>query len=247
MRCPRPNASPETTRPPLLRNALPTHALLPQPRGFESRTKLKRPRFTSTARLTERRCGRCSSSTWSRSRQDSSTSRPSGSFDRAALPARELPIDLLWALFLGSLVGQAIAGHASYNNDQIAHGEPSISLGRYLTSSSFGRAVLENWQSEYLQFMLLMLATVWLLQKGSPESKPLDRPGRESERDQRVGGYAQQTSPGWARAGGLRTAIRERVGRIHWAGTETSTYWNGYMDGAARSGERAAKEVLDRS
>jgi monoamine oxidase len=40
------------------------------------------------------------------------------------------------------------------------------------------------------------------------------------------------------------TALREPVGRIHWAGTETSTYWNGYMDGAVRSGKRAASEVL---
>jgi monoamine oxidase len=39
------------------------------------------------------------------------------------------------------------------------------------------------------------------------------------------------------------TAIREPVGRIHWAGTETATYWSGYMEGAVRSGERAAKEV----
>jgi monoamine oxidase len=39
-------------------------------------------------------------------------------------------------------------------------------------------------------------------------------------------------------------ALREPVGRIHWAGTETSTYWNGYMDGAVRSGKRAAAEVL---
>ena len=38
--------------------------------------------------------------------------------------------------------------------------------------------------------------------------------------------------------------LREPIGRIHWAGTETSTYWNGYMDGAVRSGERAASEVL---
>ena len=38
--------------------------------------------------------------------------------------------------------------------------------------------------------------------------------------------------------------IRRPVGRIHWAGTETSTFWNGYMDGAVRSGERAAREVL---
>ena len=59
----------------------------------------------------------------------------------------------------------------------------------------------------------------------------------------------------WSRGGpvgiyppGLMTtyghAIREPAGRIHWAGTETSTYWNGYMDGAVRSGERAAAEVL---
>jgi monoamine oxidase len=40
------------------------------------------------------------------------------------------------------------------------------------------------------------------------------------------------------------TAIREPVGRIHWAGTETATYWNGYMDGAVRSGERVATEVI---
>ncbi len=43
----------------------------------------------------------------------------------------------------------------------------------------------------------------------------------------------------------LGRTIRKPVGHIHWAGTETSTFWNGYMDGAVRSGERAAKEVLD--
>ncbi|MET8451133.1 FAD-dependent oxidoreductase [Streptomyces sp. NPDC005209] len=43
---------------------------------------------------------------------------------------------------------------------------------------------------------------------------------------------------------GYGAALREPVGGIHWAGTETSTYWNGYMDGAVRSGERVAKEVL---
>jgi monoamine oxidase len=39
-------------------------------------------------------------------------------------------------------------------------------------------------------------------------------------------------------------ALRTPVGRIHWAGTETSDYWQGYMDGAVRSGERATHEVL---
>ena len=43
---------------------------------------------------------------------------------------------------------------------------------------------------------------------------------------------------------GYREALREPVGRLHWAGTETATVWNGYMDGAIESGERAAEEVL---
>ncbi len=41
------------------------------------------------------------------------------------------------------------------------------------------------------------------------------------------------------------SAIRRPFGRVHWAGTETSTYWTGYMDGAVRSGQRAALEVLE--
>jgi monoamine oxidase len=38
--------------------------------------------------------------------------------------------------------------------------------------------------------------------------------------------------------------LTQPFGLVHWAGTETATYWNGYMDGAVRSGERAAGEVL---
>ena len=54
---------------------------------------------------------------------------------------------------------------------------------------------------------------------------------------------------GWTAPGVLSDygpAIRRPAGRVHWAGTETATYWNGYMDGAVRSGERAAREVLAR-
>jgi monoamine oxidase len=43
---------------------------------------------------------------------------------------------------------------------------------------------------------------------------------------------------------GYGPAVREPIGNIFWAGTETSNYWNGYLDGAVRSGERAAKEAL---
>jgi hypothetical protein len=111
------------------------------------------------------------------------------------------------AIFLAALVGQAIVGHADFNHAQAAHHGDPVSLGRYVTSSSFGADVLENWQSEYLQFTLYILTTVWLLQRGSPESKPLDKRGRESDADQRVGEHASERSPRWARVGGLRTRL----------------------------------------
>jgi hypothetical protein len=111
------------------------------------------------------------------------------------------------ALFAAALAGQAIAGHAAYNQEQLTHGGAAISLGRYVTSSAFWGAVMENWQSEYLQFMLFMLTTVWLLQRGSPESKELDKQGRESKREQKLDYAAARSSPLWARVGGIRTAV----------------------------------------
>lgn len=110
-------------------------------------------------------------------------------------------------IFLAALVGQAFAGHAEYNGQRVTDGLATISLGRYLTSSSFAVDVAENWQSEYLQFLLYILVTVWLVQRGSPESKPLDDAGTESDERQKVGRYADADSPALARRGGLPTKL----------------------------------------
>jgi hypothetical protein len=112
-------------------------------------------------------------------------------------------------LFLSALCGQAIAGHADFNEEQVRHGDPEISLSRYVVSSDFGVAVMENWQSEYLQFTLFVVLTVWLLQRGSPESKEVDRAGLESDEQQKVGPHAHQNSPAWAKVGGVRRMIYE--------------------------------------
>ncbi|MDQ3786601.1 MAG: hypothetical protein M3422_05070 [Actinomycetota bacterium] len=114
---------------------------------------------------------------------------------------------LFGLLFLGSLVGQAFTGHADYNNNQIAEGGATVTLGEYVTSSDFAVDVAENWQSEYLQFFLYILATVWLIQRGSPESKPPERIGRESDEEQQLGKHSTEDSPNWARAGGWRTTV----------------------------------------
>jgi hypothetical protein len=80
----------------------------------------------------------------------------------------------------------------------------------YLTSSTFVVDVMENWQSEYLQFFLYVFATVWLVQKGSAESKTPGDEGRESDRDQRLGRHVDADSPAWAKARGWRTAVFSR-------------------------------------
>jgi hypothetical protein len=112
------------------------------------------------------------------------------------------------ALFLAAAAGQSVAGHAVFNEEQRAHGESAISYGRYLFSSDFGQALLENWQSEYLQFALFIAATIWLIQRGSNESKPPQNVGRESDQMQRLGPHSSPASPRLARFhGGLRRSL----------------------------------------
>ena len=113
----------------------------------------------------------------------------------------------LGALFVLALVFQAISGHADFNEEQREHHGPEVSMGRYVTSSHFAVAVLENWQSEYLQFTLFVLATIWLIQRGSTESKKPGQEGTESEKDQKLGEHAEPESPLWARVGGVRQAL----------------------------------------
>ncbi|MDX6535087.1 MAG: hypothetical protein QOF68_2831 [Gaiellales bacterium] len=113
------------------------------------------------------------------------------------------------ALFLATLAGQSQASWRAYRDEQLAHREPTGTYAEYLVSPDFSAKVMENWQSEFLQFTLYILATVWLVQRGSNESKEEGTEGRESDKDQRVGRHAQPQSPLWARVGGWRTTIYE--------------------------------------
>jgi hypothetical protein len=110
-------------------------------------------------------------------------------------------------LLVLALVGQAFSGVAEFNHQQVVDGAAQLSLWQYLTSSSFAVDVAENWQSEYLQFALYILATVWLVQRGSSESKKVADLGTQSDKDQKIGQYAKADSPAWARAGGWRAAL----------------------------------------
>jgi hypothetical protein len=113
------------------------------------------------------------------------------------------------AIFLLSVIAQSIVGQRAYNEEQLMHDGEPLSWGRYVFSSDFGGNVMENWQSEFLQFSLLILATVWLIQRGSTESKKLEKAGPETDKDARVGQHAPENAPRWAKARGFKRRVYE--------------------------------------
>lgn len=68
-----------------------------------------------------------------------------------------------------------LSGAATFSEEQQAHGQPAAGLSDFLTSGSFWEAVFENWESEFLQMGMYVVLTVFLFQRGSSESKPMDK------------------------------------------------------------------------
>jgi hypothetical protein len=78
------------------------------------------------------------------------------------------------ALFMLSISLHAIEGVRQYNHEEREHGQKSISLSEYVRSPQFWFESFQNWQSEFLAVGSLVVLSVYLRQKGSPESKPVD-------------------------------------------------------------------------
>ena len=111
------------------------------------------------------------------------------------------------ALFVLALAGQSVAGYLRNNDELRDHGLAPIGFLDFVWSSDFAVDVAENWQSEFLQFFLFIAATIWFVQRGSPESKKPGDEGPGSDADQLVGRHDRPDSPRWARAGGWRAAV----------------------------------------
>jgi hypothetical protein len=86
------------------------------------------------------------------------------------------------ALFVGSFLLRAVGGVRAYNADQRGHGGASHSLLGYLGTSTFWFESLQNWQSEFLSLAVIMVLSVFLRQRGSPEAKSMDNPHHETGR-----------------------------------------------------------------
>ena len=79
-------------------------------------------------------------------------------------------------LFLASFALHATTGFHEYNSEQIAHGQPVIGVVEFVVSARFWFESFQNWQSEFLALAAMVMLSIFLRQRGSPESKPVDAP-----------------------------------------------------------------------
>jgi hypothetical protein len=77
-------------------------------------------------------------------------------------------------LFLISFALHAITGASEYSSEQLAHGASAVTAGQYLLTAQFWFESFQNWQSEFLSLAAMVVFTIFLRQRGSPESKPVD-------------------------------------------------------------------------
>jgi hypothetical protein len=94
---------------------------------------------------------------------------------------------VLFAMFVTFLAAQAYVGMLEENSELAEHGQPVVTYGAYLQSGAFLEATMENWESEFLQMCVYVLFTAFLFQKGSAESKPIDKED-PVDRDPRASG-----------------------------------------------------------
>ena len=85
------------------------------------------------------------------------------------------------ALFLVFLGAMAVSGWHQDNEERLAHGLAVESLAGYVASGALIEAVFENWESEFLQMGMYVVLTAYLYQRGSSESKPVDRAAKQDQ------------------------------------------------------------------
>jgi hypothetical protein len=112
---------------------------------------------------------------------------------------------VIFVLFLLCLVGHSVAGWKTYNDEQRQHGEPQVGYAAFLGTSEFGETVFENWESEFLQMAMYVILTVFLVQKGSSESKKHD--GTDEVDEDPEAHRDDPGVPGPVRRGGWRLAL----------------------------------------
>jgi hypothetical protein len=145
----------------------------------------------------------------------------------------------LMALFAVSLVGQALTGWRAHAEELRNHGLPEIGLTAYLASGHFISAVFENWESEFLQMGAYVVLTVFLIQKGSSESKKPDEPNPEDEPPQVRRG--EPDAPWPVHRGGLLLKLYSHSLSIALFSLFAVSFWLHLAGSTRRMNEEAAR------
>jgi hypothetical protein len=90
-----------------------------------------------------------------------------------------LTLSLLF-LFLISFWLHAVSGARAHSNQELAHGGNAVTVAQYLGTAQFWFESLQNWQSEFFSIGMMVVLSIFLRQRGSPESKPVDAPHYET-------------------------------------------------------------------
>ncbi len=110
---------------------------------------------------------------------------------------------VMFTLFVVFAILQSVFGWQVRNEELVQAGQAADSFWHYLRTGHFGEAIFENWESEFLQMGSYVLLTAYLVQRGSPESKPLDEDDRPDDYPQ----HATKDSPRLSRTTGLAQVL----------------------------------------
>ncbi|WP_117209235.1 DUF6766 family protein [Allorhizocola rhizosphaerae] len=141
--------------------------------------------------------------------------------------------------FVVFLVLQSVFGWHVHNEELVQGGRETIGYWQYLGTGHFGEAMFENWESEFLQMGSYVLLTAWLVQRGSPESKPL----RQKDREKDYPENATSRSPKWSRAKDLRQMVYRNSLSIALFGIFGLSFLGHLLAGTAQYNEQQAMQA----
>lgn len=145
---------------------------------------------------------------------------------------------VLLGLFALSIAGQAFAGWRAQAEELGLHNLPPVDFRDYLGSGHFLSATFENWESEFLQMSAYVVLTIFLFQKGSPESRKLEGPNPEDEDPPSL--VVTGEAPAAVRKGGLARKIYSHSLSLALFGLFLASFALHAVSSMKRSNEEAA-------
>jgi hypothetical protein len=143
----------------------------------------------------------------------------------------------LFALFMISLIGQALTGWRAHAEELRLHDFPAIGFTDYLASGHFISAVFENWESEFLQMAAYVLLTIFLFQKGASESK---KPDEDNPEDESPSAKRNNPEAPWpVHRGGLLLKLYSHSLSIALVGLFLASFWLHLAGSTRRMNEEA--------